>query len=385
MRIIHYIDGIKAGNLLSDYFLRLTTTQKEHADVRTVTRKDNFKKLLTDYHPDIVHIHTCWDYQAAAYAKRAEKQGCAVVFSPHWALDERSRTTEQKRTKQLKALLYQMKMVQRVDALLVTTERERQHILQLGWTKRIDVVADSVLNSQLSDDNMAQQTIAFYRKVLDTRYQFAMTAMEKDAIPSLLHAGLARETTHNLLPSDQLLNLRSLNPEQWRRILLYADDEGIRDIVDNSISRLQLHAPAIDTAAIQRYILLSPKETESVDSKKLTGNQPLIRQRLNDNLKQEEALLKEIATMMANTRQVERKDTLSLRLLADLYTTIKYNDYDEDRLAELLRHMRIYRYSRRIIQLLADKIHLKEGFMPFPPLNDRRTKGIVRRNFTQRH
>ena len=246
-------------------------------------------------------------------------------------------------------------------------------------------MADSVLNSQLSDDNMAQQTIAFYRKVLDTRYQFAMTAMEKDAIPSLLHAGLARETTHNLLPSDQLLNLRSLNPEQWRRILLYADDEGIRDIVDNSISRLQLHAPAIDTAAIQRYILLSPKETESVDSKKLTGNQPLIRQRLNDNLKQEDALLKEIATMMANTRQVERKDTLSLRLLADLYTTIKYNDYDEDRLAELLRHMRIYRYSRRIIQLLADKIHLKEGFMPFPPLNDRRTKGIVRRNFTQRH
>lgn len=385
MRIIHYIDGIKAGNLLSDYLLRLTAAQKKHADIITATRKDNFKKLLADHQPDIVHIHSCWDYKAAKHARRAERMGCAVVFSPHWALDGPCRTAEQRRTKQLKALLYQTKMVKRADALLVTTERERQQILLTGWTSRIDVVADSLLDSRLDDDSMAQQTLDFYRKVLDTRYQLAMTAMEKDGLHSLLHAGLAQETTHNLLPSDQLLNLRSMNPEQWRRIMLYADDEGIRDILDNGITVLQLHAPNIDTAAIPRYPLLSSKETEPVDKEKLTGNQPLIRQRLSDNLKQDETLIREIVTMMANTRQVERRDRLSLRLLADLYTAIKYNDYDEDRLAELLRRMRIYRYSRRIIQLLADKIHLKEGFMPFPPLNDRRTKGITRRNFTQRH
>ncbi len=65
-------------------------------------------------------------------------------------------------------------------------------------TEKVDIVQDSVLNSSLSDDDMAQQTISFYRKVLDTRYQFAMTAMEKDAVPSLLHVGLAQETTHNL-------------------------------------------------------------------------------------------------------------------------------------------------------------------------------------------
>ena len=271
-----------------------------------------------------------------------------------------------------------------MDALLVSSEQERQDILKLGWTKRIDIVQDSVLNSLLGDDDMAQQTISFYRKVLDTRYQFAMTAMEKDAIPSLLHAGLAQETTHNLLPSDQLLNLRSLNPEQWRRIFLYADDEGIREIVDNCISRLQLNAPTIDTAAIQRFPLLSPKETTSVDTDKLIGNQPMTRQRLSDYSNEEDAIIKKIATIIANTRQVERKKKLSLRLLADLYTVIKYNDYDEDRLADVLRHLRLYRYSRRMIQLLAEKILLKEGFMPIPPLDDRNTKSIKRNNFAQR-
>ena len=50
----------------------------------------------------------------------------------------------------------------------------------------------------------------------------------------------------------------------------------------------------------------------------------------------EDAIFKQIATIIANTRQIERKKRLSLRLLTDLYKVIKYNDYDEDRLAEVL-------------------------------------------------
>lgn len=77
-----------------------------------------------------------------------------------------------------------------------------------------------------------------------------MTVMEKDAAPSLLHISLAREITHNLLSSDQLLNLRSLDPEQRRRIFLYIGDEGIGEIVDDGISRLQLNIPTVDIVAI---------------------------------------------------------------------------------------------------------------------------------------
>ena len=38
-----------------------------------------------------------------------------------------------------------------------------------------------------------------------------------------------------------------------------------------------------------------------------------------------------------------------------------------------------------MIQLLAEKVLLKEGFMPVPPRDDRKTKGIKRNNFVQRH
>ena len=45
MRIIHYIDGIEAGKLLSDHFLRLATAQQEYAEVRIVTHRDDFKRV----------------------------------------------------------------------------------------------------------------------------------------------------------------------------------------------------------------------------------------------------------------------------------------------------------------------------------------------------
>lgn len=212
-----------------------------------------------------------------------------------------------------------------------------------------------------------------------------MGSMEQDAIPALLHVGLTQESIHNILPSDHLLNLRSLKPEQWRRILLYADDEGIRDIIDRGIEMMQLNAPNIDTERIQRYALMAPKETKAIEDKKLVGRRPLTKQRLNDNTKREEKLIRQIAIMIANIQQVQKKRMLSLRHLADLYTIIKYNDYDEDRLADVLRHMRLYSFARRIIQLLADKLRLEEGYMPIKPLNDRTTRGIIRQNFTQRH
>lgn len=385
MRILHYINSLKAGNLLSDYILQLTSEQKEYAEVKTLTSTDDFQKVAEEENPDIIHIHACWDYLAAKRAQWAVKKGYAVVLSTHWGLNEPIRSNEQRIRKFIKQMMYQQKTVHQVDAMLVTNEKERQMALTLGWQKRIDVIPNSLLNSSISASEMAEQTILYYNKVLDTRYQVAMSSMENDAVYSLLHVGLARETTHNLLPSDQLLNLRSLNPAQWRRILLYSDDENIREIIDDAISRLQLNAPNIETSTIQRFALVLPKERNPLNQQKIVGTKPLTRQRLNDNINSDETIVRIIAIMLANAHQLDRKQILSMRHLADLYTMIKYNDYDEDRLAEVLRHMRIYRFSRRIIQLLVDKLHLEEGFRPFSPLADNGLKAIMKRNFKHRY
>ena len=79
MRIIHYIDRLKAGDLLSDSILRLTTAEKEYADVLTVTRNDDFKKIISKEKPDVVHIHACWDYHTMGFGNRNSRRSLSTL------------------------------------------------------------------------------------------------------------------------------------------------------------------------------------------------------------------------------------------------------------------------------------------------------------------
>lgn len=62
--------------------------------------------------------------------------------------------------------------------------------------------------------------------------------------------------------------------------------------------------------------------------------------------------------------------------LCNLHTLIKYNDYDEDQLKDILKRMQLYKFSRRMIKILEEFTQLEEGFMPLIPLDDKHTKQI---------
>ena len=79
MRILHYINSLKAGNLLSDYILQLTSEQKEYAEVKILTSTDNLQRIVEKEKPDIIHIHACWDYPAAKRAQWALQKGKSLL------------------------------------------------------------------------------------------------------------------------------------------------------------------------------------------------------------------------------------------------------------------------------------------------------------------
>lgn len=385
MRIVHYTDNIKAGNLISDYILRLAEAQKELADVCIVTAKDDWKKAIENFKPDLLHVHGCWSHRAASIIKWAKQKHYALVLSPHWGLNAFTLKHEKRMRKLLWTILYQRASVNNVDALLVTTEREKLNLEKEGWKKRIDVVTNSLLNRSLSDTEMATLTIKFYHKVMDTRYQLALTSTEYNAMNSLLYAAISQDPGLQHLSTEQMKGLDELQDEQWRRLFLYAKDEGVSNLLDEAIMRLQVQAPQVDTEQIERYQLYLPKSQEGVNRKKIEGTHPLFRQRLKDNSSKSDEVIREIATTLVNTKFLNDQHIMALRHLTDLYTLIKYSNYDEDKLAEVLKSMKIYRFSRRIIQLLVERLYLEEGFRPIPPLDDRGTRKIVRDNFIQRH
>ncbi len=376
MKVLHYVDHIKQGNLRSDNIQMLIEWERKYAEIALAKSYGEFRKLSKSLKPDIVHLHACWDKEAYRCAKWAAKQGVSIALSTYWSLNSFARKSEQPKAKRLKTLTYLIPLTKLVDAFVLDDEYERAAIIDQGWGDRIDLIKWSVLNSGSSPDEMAQKMIAFYEKVCSTGYQFAMSTQEREAMVSLLAAGIDQSLYHNPLPSDQLLNLRSLNPEQWRRIFLYADDEGVRDIVDESVQRLQLYPPTIDTQRIIRYPLFLQKSTQTIAAYKDKQGEILAQKLFKTQDTPCELLLQDITIAIYYMKQLYKKGTISLRHLCDLHILLKYHDYDEDKLKTLLKEIHLYKFGRRIIQILQEFTQLDEGFMPLFPLNDRLTKQI---------
>lgn len=369
MRILHYIPILKTGDLVSDDLRILVEAMKDMADVRMVTAKEDVMNTMNAFQPNIIHVHACWNHKAATFVKVAVETGYTVVISPHWGLEPYSMRHEQHIEKLLKSNLYQRRMIQRAAALLVTTESERTHLMKLGWKKRINVVRSSILDQLTTPEQQATETICFYQKVIDTRYFKLMTDMEKNAVRSLLCIGTSQESVQLLLSKEQQGDLQALLPEQWKRILLYADDEDIREITEKAIQRMQLNVPDIDTLSIDRYQTIHPKTKGTLDTSASREKAVRVTTR-------EEKEICTICAMLLAAQQQYKQKTLSMRHVAELYEAIKYYDFDEEQFARIVKRLGIRKFTARMLQIVSDDLYLGEGFLPMPPLNDRGTQRL---------
>lgn len=376
MKVLHYIPNIKVDDLVSDYVKTLTSSMKNIAEVHIVTSKENVAKTLKTINPDIVHIHSCWDYATTKVIKTVAGRGVAVVLSPHNGLEPYTMKNEQRITKQVKRAAYQYRAVAGVDALIATSTFEYDSLVALGWNKHVGMVLSPILNRNVTAPQMAENAFAYYNKILDTRYFLRMASIEKEAVCHLLHTSKTRNSFFSRITEEHLQQMRSLGYEQWRRILMYADDEGVRPLIDTAIRTLRLNVPQIDTQSIDRYKIGKDKDTEPLESTKLLGGSTSVADKLSDEIGEGEELLRTITVMVLNIRYHLRANTLSMRHIADLYDVIRYEDYDEDRLVKVLKRVRTNKLATRLLQLETEYFYLTEGFLPLLPLDDNGTQAI---------
>lgn len=382
MKILNYIHELKDNDLMSDCLRAVVAGLQTKAEVYVATRKDDVRKMLDEHHPDIIHIHGAWDYNAYKLMLSVQKQGYAVVLSPQFELGIYSMRHEQKLRKKVETIHYQKWMVQHAEALIAVSDEEKNELLALGWQKRIDVAQSSVLDNSVTLDTQCSLLLKIYAKVIDSRYRKLMSDSEKEAVSSLIHVGMAHDETMPLLDSERILTLRNLRPEQWRRILLFGDDEDIRGIISAGAQKMQIEIPSIDTSKIWRYPVEKPKVKGLLPDKKLNSGSRLSEKKINNTIDGDSEELRQITIMLVNARTLLRSGQMSVRHLADLYEVIKYLDYDEDRLVTITKELKMRKFLRRILQVLDDKVYLEEGFQPDGPVNDRTTRKIESRIFS---
>jgi hypothetical protein len=142
----------------------------------------------------------------------------------------------------------------------------------------------------------------------------------------------------------------------WRRMLIYAEHQNIRNYVDYGINILGISAISLDTEHLPAYFPENYQRPQSI--KKLIG----------------EYKGNETEYLVHMIQQIE-KQPLMLHLIE--FTRELYRDtVNDDLLQEALEEKKLTKYASRLMQVLHELTLLDEGYMPIEPLDDRGTQKI---------
>ena len=292
--------------------------------------------------PDIVHVHGCWRYNIVRQAMRAHRQGARIVMTPHnglspWIVSER-RMTE----KLSKTLLWQRRMVESAYVIIAQGPMETKALTELGWTPRIETIRNAVVTNSITPEATRRHTLDVYRKVLDSNTIELMSDDSRRLMTMLLKAGITGD--RRWVAGDA----PDISETEWRRLLVYADHENVRTVIDRGTHVMGIRAPYIETAQIKSY-LPTDYQLPKVDNHTVEG----------------------IVSEMHH-------GPLTLRQIVELDRALRRPDADDERMVDELTEKRLIRYFRHVLQLLKEVTLLDEGFMPADAIDDKQTEKLRR-------
>ena len=352
MKILHIYP--KSDNMIGRHVSLLTEGMRHSAELQEATSFSEFKTRFQQQKPDIVHCHGCWQYAIVNAARMARKRGARVVLSPHgqlqpWVLEERPI-----QEKLHKAMLWQKSSVEQAYALIAFGKMEQKHLHQLKWNPRIEVILNALITNSITPQEMCSQTYAIYQKVLDSNTLEQMDDHTQLLLATILKAGITGDRRWVTIESSDI---------DWRRLLIYAEHEHIRNYVDYGINTLGLSILPLDTEKTAAYYPSGYTKPESI---KIS---------IGDYKGDETDYLVRMICQI-------QKQPLLLHLI-ELSRELRRDSVNDDYLQEVLEEKGLTKYAQRLMQVLSEQTLLEEGFMPIPPLDDRGTRQI--RNHITNH
>ena len=383
MVILHYIPslGKKAGQtstLVQRLHAALGNTVESHLFTGEITIKE-FVQKLNDIKPDILHIHGCWDIHLAIAQLLAARQGCPVIISPHNALSPDTLETDFWTSRLPRIILYQFLAIRKAFVLHAATQQETADLKDLGWKKRIAFIPLDGLNAsdtQAAAD-VAEQFRILYRKVIDTRLRNTISDNERDILFTLIRQAVTPAIDAVSAPpvffdqveeqqQKQRQDLAALSEHTWKNIQIYAIDHRADHLLFEGLKRIQYTIPVRVTQLPSRYTIKQTLQTKS--------HIPIDTDDTNE---------RDIITTIAQLHHIlclkEAEETWPspIHLLAKLYATLRYTDYDEENIMRQLQKKHLADTAARTMHILAVLFSLSVGFMPLNPINDKKTRQML--------
>lgn len=388
MRVLHYIperllsseeEGGFHGStdLTREYLSVLTTGMGEGIEAQVTTTLSQFKQQVKSMEPDIVHIHACWNISAYRAQHWAMKKRLALVLSPHNGMQPWHVHHHFWIHKLPLLILYQRHSIKSADAIQVFSQSEYQRMMAMKWNTRLALVRNCTIDHQTSEWQMTSALEAFYQKVIDSNSFRLMTEEEKTAENRMLHQAIFQEQGANL-PEHKEEKGKKLSASSLRKIYIHANDEGILQEVETGARLMQQETEVLDWARLQRFPRRNKKSAELLEQEKVLPKSPLTKSTLS-NLRQDEKpsdTENRLTVMLINIQHELKHRKLSRGHLTTFYRLLRFGEYDEDKLQRMLKQLKLQKFTARLMQILQESYYLEEGYMPIPPIDDKRTNNI---------
>lgn len=324
---------------------------------------------------DIVHIFGCWNTASIKLLYKAHKHHIPTVYSLLGGLQpwvaKKHRTTYKYKL--------QKYAIQKASAIHLCSKLEFGTFKQLDWNKHYVLIKNPVLTGQVSFEEMCGMMLKLYQKVMDSNARLLLSPTSAGVIGNLLQLGIDKEVLsdhkHCAAVKERLEQLSTLD---WRRIMLYADEEYITEYIKKGLERMQFQVPELSIEETDRFPRNQNYNQGDLQADGLCFKSSMLKSKLSASVKETEINERMMCIELLNFKYELEHHKAPLRHLADIYTSMRFYNMDEDRLNELVKLLDIGDFSARLMTVLHDILRLSEGFMPFTPQKDQTAKAMAR-------
>ena len=339
MRVLNLL--LSHDGLCSQYVDMLCKNMPKEYVMTTAFGLKDFKEICRQEQSDIIHLHGCPQRDTLQLLYKLSQGDYRIVFTPHGQLHPWEREKGQ-----AKALnLWLQHNAKHFYVMIARSNIEAKSLKELGWNERIETVANPIITRTTTKEHLAQQIMAIYQKVVDSNPLEVMDTTTQDTLHILMKAGICGDQRW---VSDATINEKDTD---WRKLLIYAQHEGIAEIIANGIKIMHSNVPITDAATIPVFL---PNHFQPAKS---MLNVPL-------------------AKLISTAESEASRQQLALLRLCEIHHGLMQNDVDEELLLKELDDAHLLSFFESVLAVLKQLTLLDEGFMPCMPAENKVTQQL---------
>lgn len=372
----HHIDAVAINH---DLVSRLANCFPEDIDVQLFVSGERTQTLqLNDF--DIIHFFGSWSHAACLMASKAYAHRVPYIVTPlgglqPWEIAKRKHTILFRRQKRL---------VEHAAAIHVCGKLEYDNFVSLGWNRRIATVKNPVLTSQITFNEAARQIECLYRKVIDSNCQLCLKPEIQKVIGFLLQIGTDPQAL-SLNPAfqensteDFINKFNQLSTEDWRRLLIYSDQEHITGSVSQALDALQIIYPTLDMSGISRFEPKSRYLDGRLKTDALLSKNILLKNKVKEVFESNGKAECQLCLALLNLHYELNHHLLPLSHFVDLYSLTRFRDVDEDMVKDMVTRLNIDDFASHMTSAMSCFFGLPDGFWIFQPKKGKKTRKILK-------